>query len=134
LSLGDVVPPGPALRAIQQAWNDSICGMRVKVLLESAVESGRTRLLASGASSSGLWLNSLPTDSLGLRLSDSEVRIAVGFLLGVPIVKGHTCTCGMEVLPDSHHGLSCIRGPGRQSCHHAVKVVSAFPLSLSQLF
>jgi len=30
LSLGDVTPPGPALRAIQRAWDDLICGMKVQ--------------------------------------------------------------------------------------------------------
>jgi len=29
LSLGDVTSPGPPLGAIQRAWDDSICGMRV---------------------------------------------------------------------------------------------------------
>jgi len=86
--------------------------MRVKALLEGTVESGRARLLASGASSSGSWLSSLPTASFGLRLSDFEVRIAVGLRLGVPNIEGHTGTCGVEVLPDGHHGLSCKR-PGQ---------------------
>jgi len=38
LSLRDVTPPGPALCAIQRAWDDSICGMRVKAPLKCAVE------------------------------------------------------------------------------------------------
>jgi len=97
--------------------------MRVQALLEGAIESGCARLLACGAPSSGSWLNFLPTASLGLRFSDSEIRIAVGFWLGVPIVERHTCTCGVEVLPDGHNGLSCKRGPGRQSLHHAVNEI-----------
>jgi len=68
MSLEDVAPPGPALCEIQQVWDDSICGMRVKALPEGSVESGSARLLASGDSSSCSWLNSLPTATLGLRL------------------------------------------------------------------
>jgi len=135
LSLGDVTPPGPALRAIQCAWDDVICGMRVQAMLEGAIEWGGAWLLGCGAPSIGSWLNSLPTASLGLRLSDSEVRIAVCLRFKVPIVGRHTCTCGVEVLPDGHHGLSCKRGPGRQSRHNAFTlcIVSVFHLSSSQL-
>jgi len=82
-------------------------------------------LLACGAPSSGSWLGTLPTASLGLRLLDSEVRIAIGLRLGAPIMEKHNCTCGMEVLPNGHHGLSCRRGPGRQSRHDAVNEIIA---------
>jgi len=44
VSLGDVTPPSPKLRTIQQAWDDSICGMRVQALLDGALASDRTRL------------------------------------------------------------------------------------------
>jgi len=58
-------------------------------------------------------------------LSDSEVRIAVGLRLRVPIVKGP-----VEWIfpPDGHHGLSCRKGPGRQSRHHAVNEIIAHTL------
>jgi len=102
--------------------------MRVQALLDGAVASDSARWLACGAPSSGSWFGTLPTASLGLRLSDSEVCIAIGLRHGVPIVEKHTCTCGMEVLPNGHHGLSCRRGPGRQSRHHAVNEIIAHTL------
>jgi len=94
-------------------------------LTERAEASSCAVLLACGAPTSGSWLSILLTASLHLRLSDSEVRIAVGLRLGLPIVEGHTWTCGIEVLPGGHLGFSCRRGTGRQSCHHAVNEIIA---------
>jgi len=63
--------------------------MRVQSLLNGAVASDRARL-ACGAPSSGSLLGTLPTASLGLLLTDSEVRIAIGLRLGVSIVEKYT--------------------------------------------
>ena len=49
------------------------------------------------SSESGAWLGALPVPSLGTKLDNESLRIALGLRLGVPIVVGHTCVCGSKV-------------------------------------
>ena len=42
----------------------------------------KARLKAAGAAHAGDWLNATPIPSLGLRLSDEAIRVAVGYRLG----------------------------------------------------
>ena len=72
------------------------------------------------ADGSGDRLEALPIASIGLKLDDSSVRIAVGLRLGTPLVHPHQCCCGTIVTPDGHHGLSCIKSAGRQSRHSQI--------------
>ena len=64
------------------------------------------------------WLNALPVSSLGLRMDNSTLRIAVGLRLGIPLVKPHQCChCSAEVSPLATHGLSCRHSEGRHQRH-----------------
>ena len=55
--------------------------------------------------------------SLGLRLSNEAVRIAVGTRLGVKVCEEHVCPCGAVVDSRGTHGLSCRKSTGRQQRH-----------------
>src|SRR5688572_4029237 len=55
--------------------------------------------------------------SLGLRLGNDELRIAVGMRLGCPLDRPHKCICGTEVDELGHHGLSCRRSAGHHRRH-----------------
>ena len=94
-------------------------------LLRAATEPRtRGRLLVAAASESGSWLNALPVLSLGLRMDDDVVRIAVDLCLGVPLCHPHACQlCGAPVDKQAIHGLSCIRSAGYQSRHAAINVI-----------
>ena len=124
-SIGDLIPPDPSLRSLQRAWDDAICGKRMKQLIDLSSGADTARLLACGASASGAWMHALPSANLGLRLSNQDIRISVGLRLGAQIVTEHTCKCGVPVQPNGHHGLSCKRSAGRQSRHHAVNDILA---------
>ena len=124
-SMGDLLPPAPSLRSMQHAWDDAVCGLRRRQLLESSSGADMAHLLASAASASGSWIHALPSANLGLRLSDQDIRISIGIRLGAHIVSEHTCLCGTRVQTDSHYGLSCKRSAGRQSRHHAVNDILA---------
>ena len=54
---------------------------------------------------------------MGLCLSDRELRVSIGLRLGAPLVRAHTCGCGIDVDSKGHHGLSCRRSAGRQRRH-----------------
>src|SRR5206468_299886 len=113
---GAALPSGQEARC-QRTWDDGVCLAVSSNLLLQADTIHRARLLAAASPSSGSWLHALPCASLGLRLGNDELRIAVGLRLGAPLVRAHHCVCGVEVDQYGHHGLSCRRSAGRHRRH-----------------
>ena len=102
----------------QRAWDDPCCQRSSSLLLSSAVDdSERARLRASLTASSGAWLQALPISSVGLRMDDDVIRVAVGLRLGANLCEPHTCTCGILVDARGTHGLACKRSAGRHPRH-----------------
>ena len=91
-------------------------------LLESAPDDiTRARLLAVSTKESGAWLHALPISSLGLRMDDNTVRVAVGLRLGSTLCRPHICQhCGADVDQRATHGLSCKKSEGRHYRHGAI--------------
>jgi len=55
----------------------------------------------------GAWLHASPISSVGLRMDDRCLRIAVGLRLGTSICTPHICQhCGAEMSARGLHGLS----------------------------
>ena len=46
--------------------------------------------------------------------------MAVGLRLGASLCEAHQCVCSHPVSTLGHHGLSCVRGFGRQARHGAI--------------
>ena len=63
---------------VQKNW-DSGCTLKSKeeLLLRANGQRDKARLLASQAAHSADWLFALPISSIGLRLSNEAVRVAV---------------------------------------------------------
>ena len=102
----------------QRSWDDPCCQHSSTLLLDSAVEDReRARLRASLTATSGAWLQALPIASVGLRMDDDVVRVAVGLRLGANLCEPHTCTCGVPVDARGTHGLACKRSAGRHPRH-----------------
>ena len=91
-------------------------------LLNSAPDaSSRARLLSVACKESGAWLDAPPVTSLGLRMDNEVICIALGLRLGLPLCDPHPCTQhNQEVGRLGTHGLSCRFSKGRHSRHAAV--------------
>ena len=73
--------------------------------------------MAANSPHAGDWLNAPPIASVGLRLSNEEIRVAVGYRLGSSICQPHQCVCGSFV---DARGLSCRKSAPRQVRHSLI--------------
>ena len=69
---------------------------------------------------SGAWLNALPISSLGLRMNDETVRIAIGLRLGAPHASHILVVTGANVDHFGTHGLNCRKSQGRHFHHSSL--------------
>ena len=115
----------------QESWDLPLIDRAKNTIIASAVdETNRARLLAATTENSGDWLNALPVPSLGLLLSESELRISVSLRLGADIVHPHACVaCGEQVSSIGTHGLSCRSSAGRIPRHLAANDIIKRALS-----
>ena len=118
----DEVPPSSAASHRQKAWDAPLIQGTYDALMMAAFNpSTRARLLAVASKEAGAWLTALPISSLGLRMDDEVVRIAIGLRLGVALCVPHCCQhCGSDVDEMGTHGLSCRLSKGRHSRHAAI--------------
>ena len=125
-STGLDLPPlsGPASHH-QKAWDTPKVSATADTLLRQAPDA---------VSRSGAWLNALPVSSLGLRMDNNTVRVAVGLRLGSPLCRPHTCHhCGVQVDGTATHGLSCKWSEGHHQRHAAVNDIIHRALSAAHL-
>ena len=105
----------------QRSWDEPIVTLHVKAIWEGAnSEIDKARMLASKAPHSSDWLYALPITVCGLRLSDEDIRVAVGLRLGLNICEPHPCPCGAMSTSRGTHGLSCKRSSGRFTRHQQI--------------
>jgi hypothetical protein len=113
--------PDSAHAGDQKAW-DIPCVNRKREVVISAAQSqaGLARLIAAAAPHSGDFLHAVPCSSVGTRLDDTSLRIAVSLRLGAIICAPHTCVCGQSVDSSGTHGLACRKSAGRLMRHNAI--------------
>ena len=91
-------PPSLPESSHQRVWDAPLIAATITSLLDGASQQATVRLLAVATPELGAWLNALPISSLGLKVDDDVVRIAVGLRLGVAICHPHKCcSCGADV-------------------------------------
>ena len=131
----NTAPPVPPASCFQKAWDLPKMQLVAQGLLASADSpSSRARLLAASTPESGKWLNAFPISSIGLRMDNSTIRIAVGLRLGVPLCHSHTCRhCGSHVNDLATHGLSCRWSEGRHSRHSSLNDIIHRALSAAKI-
>ena len=73
----------------------------------------------------GAWLNALPISSLGLRMDNDVMWIAVSLRLGIPICHPHHQCHHYKATVDElgSHGLSCSKNEGRLTRHAALNSI-----------
>ena len=83
----------------EKYWEEIRTANAAETLLDGATDQvERAKLLAAMNKVSGAWLHALPISSMGLRMDDSTLRIAVGLRLDTAICAPHICQlCGAEV-------------------------------------
>ena len=59
----------------------------------------------------------MPITSVGLRLEDEAIRVAVGLRIGASVCTTGPCVCGSLIDARGTHTLACKRGRGRQMRH-----------------
>ena len=125
---------GPAFHH-QKAWDAPKVSATADTLLKQAPDAvSHSCLLAASTKESGAWLDALPVSSLGLRMDNNTVRVAVGLRLGSPLCRPHTCHhCGVQVDGTATHGLSCKWSEGRHQCHAAVNNIVHCTMSAAHL-
>jgi len=112
-------PAGPA--SLQKSWDAPVVASTFETLLASAADIyTKARLRAVSSPHSGDWLKAIPSSSLGLRLDNEGMRIAVGLRLGTNLCAPFICVCGKQVDARGAHGLSCVKSAGRQLRHTLV--------------
>ena len=79
------------------------------------------------------WLNVIPCKKLSLKLSNHQLRIAIGLRLGSKMCERHKCVCGKVVTEDSWHGLSCLKSAGRFSRHSNLNALTKQKLSSTHI-
>jgi Reverse transcriptase (RNA-dependent DNA polymerase) len=120
-------PSGPA--SLQKSWDAPVVASSFEILLNAAPDQySKARLRAVSSPHAGDWLKAIPSSSLGLRLDNEGMRIAIGLRLGTNLCAPFTCACGNQVDARGAHGLSCARSAGRQLRHTLVndEVLRAF--------
>ena len=115
-------PPSGSDSALQKEWDAPIVTAMAEALVRAAPDGTvRARLLASQRKESGKWLQARSMSSLGLRMDDEVMRVAVGLRLEASLCRPHKChQCGADVDHLALHGLSCRKSQGRHSRHAAM--------------
>lgn len=117
----DTVPVQPTFHTTQKGWDKTLVEVQEsKVLSAAHDQADKARLIAAAAPHSGAFLHVRPCSSLGTRLDNSSLRIAIALRLGASVCAPHVCVCGASVDSSGRHGLSCRKSAGRLSRHSAV--------------
>ena len=117
-------PPRGISATHQKAWDKPVIERSFSTLITNADQRTKARLLASQQKESGAWLSAPPVSSLGLRMSDDSIRIAISLRLGCTICAPHKCSlCGNHVDASGLHGLSCRRSVGRIPRHTQLNII-----------
>ena len=118
---------------IQKNWTEPIFDSEIADLILRLEPTDVKRFNAFQGRIGSQWLNVNPCKNLRLKLSNQQLRIAIGLRLGSKICERHKCVCGKDVTEDSWHGLSCLKSAGRFSRHSNLNALIKQSLSSTHI-
>ena len=116
---------------VQSNWTGPAFKHMLATTLTLVDNNNRKRLMAFQGKEAAAWINELPSQAQGLKLTDSQLRIAVATRLGSPVCATHRCVCGSTVDNSGLHGLSCRKSAGRHARHTMVNNIIKRTLALA---
>ena len=103
-------------------------------LLADSHPKDSTRLLAAKRKESGVWLTAPSLSSIGVRMDNETIRLAIGLRLSTALSVQHNCQhCGQTVDVSGTHGLGCRQSEGRLPRHSALNDALHQSLSAIQI-
>ena len=109
--------PDQQVQCFQKAWDAPIMKKLSRAIDTSAKSDVEQSLTKSGLfPHSEDWLQAPPIASVGLLLSDEEIRLVVAYRLYTRACSSYTCTCGKAV--DARR--SCRRSTPHHQCHSMI--------------
>ena len=118
---------------IQKNWTEPIFDSEIADLILRLEPTDVKRLNAFQDRFGSQWLNVIPCKNLRLKLSNQQLRIAIGLRLGSKICVRHKCVCGKDVTEDGWHGLTCLKSAGRFSRHSNLNALIKQSLSSTHI-
>ena len=88
------IPPSPEF---QKSWTTPIYKDLSSQLFGALDSNEQKRLLCYQGKTAAAWLNALPCQSLGLKLTNTQLRISISLRVGAPVCVEHSCVCGKQV-------------------------------------
>ena len=120
-------------KEFQKNWTEPIFDSEIADLILRLEPKDVKRFNAFQDRFGSQWLNVIPCKNLRIKLSNQQLRIAIGFILGSKICERHKCVCGKDVTKDRWHGLSCLKKAGRFSRHSNLNALIKQSLSSTQM-
>ena len=105
--------PDSATVSVQKVWDVPLVSLKRELLTAAENKAGHACHIAAAASHSGDFLDAVSCSSVGTRLDDTSLRIAVSLRLGAAMCTRHMCVCGQQVDSSDFHGLACRKSVGR---------------------
>ena len=118
---------------IQKNWTEPIFDREIADLISRLEPTDVKRFNAFQDRFGSQWLNVIPCKNLKLKLSNQQLRIAIGLLLGSKISERLKCVCGKDVTMDSWHGISGLKSAGRFSRHSNLNAIIKQSLSSNHI-
>ena len=117
----------------QSAWTQPIFEGQFKSLVDQADVTGKARLLGCSSRGASAWLSALPSGTMGLRLTNEQLRIAICLRLGSRVFSTHQCVCGAQSDSQGNHALSCNHTKSRHARHHQLNDILSRALNSAMM-